>query len=289
MQKVIVVVVALLRATIGIGGGSGGAMGFDFASVFRPPANPFASAGGKGTMPTARDEESRLLRTIADTGNGKDADLETQARVLSIVRRLETGAVPSPTLLSNIQEAKSLLDGDWFLRYTAPSEIIDDDDVGAGGDGIGDDDGWVAIEASEGESKINTRRFGDAGRVSGGGIPVDASNAVAVQSFDVEKSRVTNVITTGIGLVTVGGTYRRSDSVPLRAIVAFDTATIALNVKPFVLDLSFLFDVRAAIKGTREAGWLETTYVSDNVRIGRGNKGSLFILTRDRDDAVIKA
>ena len=48
-------------------------------------------------------------------------------------------------------------------------------------------------------------------------------------------------------------------------------------------DISFLFDIRGLIKGTKEAGWLETTYISKNMRIGRGNKGSMFILTRDRD------
>jgi hypothetical protein len=41
--------------------------------------------------------------------------------------------------------------------------------------------------------------------------------------------------------------------------------------------------IRGLIKGTKEAGWLETTYISKNMRIGRGNKGSMFILTRNKD------
>ncbi len=119
--------------------------------------------------------------------------------------------------------------------------------------------------------------------MSGGGIPVDASGTVAIQSFDVDESRVTNVISTGIGVVTVGGTYRRSANMPSRAVVAFDTVKIALGMVGMTLDLSFLLDVRALVKGTKESGWLETPYVSDRIRIGRGNKGSLFVLTRDRD------
>mmetsp|Transcript_23056 Transcript_23056/g.41368 ORF Transcript_23056/g.41368 Transcript_23056/m.41368 type:complete len:264 (-) Transcript_23056:34-825(-) len=237
----------------------------DLANIFRPPA------------PTTRkpnNDEIILLQAISNTGNGKDADIETQARVLSIARRLETSLTPSSTLLSNPEEAK-ILDGDWFLQYTAPSEIDFGDEVSS-------DDKWVAAEAPEGESTITTRQFKGAGSISGGGIPVDASSSVALQAFDIEKSRVTNEIQAGIGLVTVGGTYRQSTTVPLRAIVAFDTARIALNIGP-TLDISFLFDIRAAIKGSKEAGWVETTYISNDMRIGRGNKGSLFILTRDRD------
>ena len=185
----------------------------------------------------------------------------------------------SPTLLlddvANNEAAKSLLDGDWFLQYTAPSEINDESIVP-------DNDRWTAIDAAERESKITPQKFKGDGQVSGGGIPVDASSTVARQSFDVDKIRVENVITTWIGLVTVGGTFRQSSKVQLRAVVAFDTAKIKLNLGP-TIDISFLFDVRAAIKGTKEAGWLETTYISKNMRIGRGNKGSMFILTRDRD------
>lgn len=167
------------------------------------------------------------------------------------------------------------LDGDWYLQYTAPSEIDDAE--------LSDDDKWVAVDAKEGSSDIETRQFKKAGSVSGGGIPVDASNSAALQSFDIGKSRVMNEIDTGWGIVTVGGTFRQSTTVPLRAVVAFDTAKLALNIGP-TIDISFLFNVRAALKnGDFESGWLETTYLSNDMRIGRGNKGSMFILTRDRD------
>ena len=32
--------------------------------------------------------------------------------------------------------------------------------------------------------------------------------------------------------------------------------------------------------GADDVAWLETTYLSDDVRVGRGNKGSVFFLTR---------
>ena len=217
----------------------GHASGFNLQNIFKPPAIGKVSAASTSQSLDIMNEELQLLRKISNTGNGKDANIETQASVLTIVRRLETKAGPSPTLLSdavaNNQVAKSLLDGEWFLQYTAPSDGVT----------IAQDT-WEAIEGSEGESNISTRKFKGAGQVSGGGIPVDASNTLALQTFDIDKLRVKNVITTGIGKVTVGGTFRQSTTVPLRAIIAFDTAKIELNLGP-TIDISFLFGKDAYI------------------------------------------
>ena len=63
--------------------------------------------------------------------------------------------------------------------------------------------------------------------------------------------------------------------------MAFDKCKITLH-NGFVLDLSFVFSALGVLKGTKENGWLETTYLDDGMRIGRGDKGTMFILTRDQ-------
>ena len=155
MQKVIIFIAPLAIIS--------GAMGFNFTNIFKR-ANPSftALAGGRRASGTTTsglllaNEETQLLHAIVDTKNGRDADAKTQALVLSIVRLLETGAAPSPMLLSDIKEARSLLDWDWFLRYTMPSKIKYDGTIIAPDDNDGgNDDRWVAIKALEGESKIN--------------------------------------------------------------------------------------------------------------------------------------
>lgn len=238
------------------------ASSFNLGAIFKPPA---VQISGSSSNKFANDE-AVLLQQISGTGNGKNADIETQARVLNLVRKLETAAQPSQSLLSDPKEA-AILDGDWFLQYTAPSEI---DFV------VDSDDKWTAV-AAEDES-VKSSKAGLQGAVSGGGIPVDASNNVAKQTFDIASQRVSNEIKSGLGLITVGGPFRQSPNAPLRAIVGFDTAKVG------PVDISFLFDIRAKLNGgSYDSGWVETTYVSDSMRIGRGNKGSLFILTRDRD------
>ena len=186
-----------------------------------------------------------------------------------MVRNLETTYPTSDTLLSNPEEAK-ILDGDWYLQYTQPSELENVDSS---------DDAWVPVSA---ESNIETRKFNASGTVTAAGITVDAASNIPKQSFDIANSRVQNEVMAGIGKITVAGRFRQSSAVPQRAVVAFDTAKIALKLG-LTLDIGFLFGIRAALKGTDEAGWVETTYCSDLMRIGRGNKGSLFVLTRDID------
>lgn len=44
--------------------------------------------------------------------------------------------------------------------------------------------------------------------------------------------------------------------------------------------LSLLQGIDFSINAERQAGWLEITYLDDDLRIGRGNQGNLFVLDR---------
>ena len=81
-------------------------------------------------------------------------------------------------------------------------------------------------------------------------------------------------------LLRIGGTFRVSENVPTRALVSFTDVDVTFN-KSFVLKFGFLFSILAVIRGNPDNGWLENTYLDDDIRIGRGNKGSMFVLTRD--------
>lgn len=97
------------------------------------------------------------------------------------------------------------------------------------------------------------------------------------------NQKVYNTVEQDFGTIKVGGSFRVSDTVKTRAVVAFEKADIEFS-NGFVLSLGFLFDIIAAVRGgIKDNGWLETTYLDDDMRIGRGNKGSLFVLTRDKD------
>lgn len=221
-----------------------------------------------------------MLQAVSNTANGKNATPETQTKVLQIVRSLETTKPPSPNLLTDPELAKPLLDGVWYLQYTSPSQIGGDENKDAF------PDAWKPQYA---ESNIPTTQFQAQGTVTAAGIKVDTSNKVVQQIFNVEQQTVTNLITLDWGTVRVGGSFRPSEQIPNRAIAAFDTAVIQLgkgedDSSGPKINLGFVFDILALARGSKDSGWLETTYVDESLRIGRGNKGTMFVLTRDPND-----
>jgi hypothetical protein len=195
-----------------------------------------------------------------------------------------------------------LLNGTWYLQYTSPSSIENITQSLLDGKEEGD----VAWKPNNAQyENVETKAFRAKGTVSAAGITIDTSNKLVQQIFNVDTNTVTNQITfdnnNGYGIA--GGTYRPSTIQPNRAIVAFNQAKIIVSPIPFqrlptttsstrttnptstntiAIDLGWIFTIISLFrKGNRDNGWLETTYIDDTLRIGRGNKGTMFILTRE--------
>lgn len=249
---------------------------FEIGKVFsRLPTLSFPGAGNSNAaqVKTAKNE---LLKTISATKNGKESPLETQIRVLGLVNYLETKAPVSDSLLTDSTESKAI-DGVWYLQYTQPSEP-------EGVDMENDIKSWTPEESTlDVTKKLDTRKANNEGAVSFlGVVRVDTSNKLTTQTIGVNDKLFANAVEQDFGTIQVKGFFEL-DSVPNRIIAAFDSGTLTLK-NGFVIDFSFLFALRALTKGGEKAsGWLETTYLDDDVRIGRGNRGSLFVLTRDRN------
>jgi hypothetical protein len=239
--------------------------------IGKAPLIPSLFNNKEAQIETAKKE---LIQTISCTKNGKESSLDNQKQVLSLVDFLETNAPASRTLLTDLKEAAKI-DGLWYLQYTQPSDL---------GDDATDVPTWKpATSALDVVSKLDTQQVNNQGTVSFlGTVAVDTSDRLTTQRIDIRNSRVTNFVEQNLFTVKVSGTYDM-DTVPNRVIVSFDKCEITLKNNGFVLDLSFLFDLRSFFKGgLRAGGWLETTYIDSGMRIGRGNRGTLFVLTRDK-------
>lgn len=219
-------------------------------------------------------QKAAILEAVSFTNNGKTATEEQQSDVLRKVRQLETEQPPRS--LDDPEFAK-LLDGTWYLHYTSPSIVGDADEF---------PDSWKPASAAEGDSNIETRQFNAQGSISAGGVTVDTSNKVVKQIYDVANGQVFNEVNLDWGQVVVSGAFRQSPNIPNRAIISFDTVLLRLGDgdNPITLNLGFLFSVLAIVRGSGDNGWLETTFLDDEMRIGRGNKGTMFVLTRDPED-----
>ena len=238
---------------------------FQFPNIsFLPPSKTGASTSSSSLT----QKKAELLELVSNTENGKTAAPPLQAKVLSIVREIEKASPSSEA---------AAIDGTWYLQYTSPSKLENEEgllDIWSPEDPV-----EFGIEKTD--KKIETKQFTAKGTVSAVGITVDTSNRVVKQIFNIAESTVSNEINFDWGTLTVRGPFKPSDKVDNRAIVSFQELIIEPKNLP-TIDLSFLFSVIKNIKGSDVGGWLETTYLSgDDLRIGRGNKGTMFVLTRD--------
>jgi hypothetical protein len=230
--------------------------------------------------------------------NGKAASKVEQQEILSVVRDMEKGFSAGSELFSDLQYL-DLLDGTWYLQYTSPSVVQLDEETGV--EGLSKEDVWSPTIAED--QRIETRQIEANGSISAAGFKVDVSNRVPKQIIDVNDLTVINEVELDYGVVAVGGPFRVSDQVPNRkytnstigfsdeysanffipgVVVAFKKCNINLKAG-LSLDLGWLFKFLSLFRGTEDSGWLEVTYLSEGLRIGRGNKGTMFVLTRDPD------
>jgi hypothetical protein len=187
-----------------------------------------------------------------------------------------------------------LINGTWYLQYTSPSTIEKQDEETEEEPilpSMSNDDIWEASNAQQ-ENISDISTFRAKGTVSAGGIVIDTSNKLVQQIFDIQQQSVMNEIqlyTNSNNNITIvaraGGTYQPSSIQSNRAIIAFNIAQIRIQFNERImicLNFGWIFTIISILfqKGNRNNGWLETTYIDTTLRIGRGNKGTMFILTR---------
>ena len=110
------------------------------------------------------------------------------------------------------------------------------------------------------------------------------------QSIDIVKNVVRNVVTFRVPSLGNSDNESKPTTVTLTVLIAFTpdaTDTRKINVKfescrvrvrpnlPLVPS-----DITIPLGIIGPSGWLKTTYLSDNLRITRGFKGSVFVLQR---------
>jgi len=251
-----------------------------------------------GAPATVEQRKRRLVQLCARTDRGKSATPEVAAEIESIVAALEA---VNPTKDPAVN--KELLTGKWSLLYTGASaedaakraelegaigsaltEVSgssgnvakkrdDDDDVVAGSSsdgGGGGGGGGLGEEEKGGDAKPMGRTIS-----TFSGDAVD--NRGNFQDIDAFKGDVLNraeLAAFGVPLeVEIVASCTAVD--PRRLAVAFRKVRVTLGSLPtLTIPLGWVND------GRGPEGWLDTTYLDDDMRLGRGDKGSTFVTVR---------
>ncbi len=191
--------------------------------------------------------KSGLLEIIAGKNRGLLATQDDKQAILSAIAQLEDyNPTPRPI------EATELLNGDWRLLYTSSRALLNLD-----------------------------------------GFPLLKLGQI-YQSIRVKESKIYNIAELyGLpyleGIVSVAAKFEPTSE--RRVQVKFERSILGLrSLIGYESPVKFINEIESGkkftavdfeIKAREQQGWLDITYLDSDLRIGRGNEGSVFVLTKE--------
>ena len=201
-----------------------------------------------------------LRNAIAATNRGIAASATDKQEIASVIAQIEDRN-PTPDPLS----APDLLEGDWRLLYTTSQELLGIDRVPLAQ--LGDIYQCVRTASS---------RIYNIAEVKG--LPYLESLVSVVASFAPAKEAEDEA--------SAAQVKRRVNVKFNRAVLGLQRSLGYQSPAQYIEQLqqtekmSLFKGIDFAINAERQQGWLEITYLDEDLRIGRGNRGSLFVLTK---------
>ncbi|MEM9002518.1 MAG: PAP/fibrillin family protein [Cyanobacteria bacterium P01_F01_bin.86] len=190
-----------------------------------------------------------LLEAIAATNRGLLVSKTDQQSIQALAARLED-RTPTPHPL----EAKEQLEGIWQLLYTTSQELL----------GIDRTPLYRLGQIYQCIYVAEQRIYNIAEVV---GLPyLEGLVSVAARFEAVSQKRVNVGFERGV--------------LGFQRILGYKTPKAFLQTLQMQEKLPLWQGIDFRINRDRQSGWLEVTYLDDDLRIGRGNQGSLFVLRK---------
>lgn len=190
--------------------------------------------------------KAELLAAITPLNRGITATASDRLAIDAAAVRLEERN-PTPEPLTDAR-----LEGDWRLLYTTSRELLNIDRLPL-----------ASLGPIYQCLRLKDNRIYNIAEVSGppflAGLVV-----VAARLEPVSNRRVDVRFERGV--------------FGLQRLLAYQSPSQLIPVLEAVPHLSLLQGIDFTINADRQSGWLEITYLDDDLRIGRGNQGNLFIL-----------
>jgi hypothetical protein len=190
--------------------------------------------------------KAELLDTIVGKNRGILASETDNQAVLAAIANLEDrNPTPRPT------EAAELLNGDWQLRYTTSKGLLGIDRVPL----INLGQVYQCIRVSENRVYNIAELYG---------LPYLEGLVSVVARFTIESEKRVSVV------------FDRS-VIGLQRLIRYESP------RSFIQQIERGQTFRAIdtrIQNRNQQGWLDITYLDRDLRIGRGNEGSVFVLTK---------
>jgi hypothetical protein len=190
--------------------------------------------------------KAELLEKIAGVNRGLLANEREQIAIQAAIAQLEDR---NPT--QNPVEAVALLEGNWRLLYTTSRELL----------GLGR---FPVVQLGQIYQCIRIREARIYNIAELLGVPL-------LESIVTVSAQLTPVTDQRIEVQ-----FQRS-VIGLQRMIGYQSPTQwieRLNTQTTLMAFDFKIDPQ------RQPGWLDITYLDQDLRIGRGNEGNVFVLTK---------
>jgi hypothetical protein len=191
-------------------------------------------------------EKATLLEVIAGKNRGLLAtEKDRQAILVAIANLEDINPTPRPV------EATQLLNGNWRLLYTTSKALLNIDNLPVYK--LGQIYQCIRVETN---SVYNIAEIY--------GLPFLEGIVSVAAKFEPVSGRRVNV------------KFERS-IIGLQRLIGYHSPESFIQQ---LEDKKKLAALDFPLNSNEQQGWLDITYIDDNVRIGRGNEGSVFVLTK---------
>jgi len=195
---------------------------------------------------TSNTRKANLFNAIAPVNRGLEMSEDQRKAIFSAVAYLEElNPTPAPT------QTPELLDGDWLLIFTTSQELLGIDRFPLYKLG----NIYQCLRMAEGKI-FNVAEIK--------GLPLLGGLVSVCANFTVESDKRVKVNFERL----VAGSQN---------LLGYQDVNSFINI---LRSPKKLLAIDFKIKREDQKGWLETTYLDQGLRIGRGNEGNLFILRK---------
>ena len=195
---------------------------------------------------TSTTRKANLFNAIAPVNRGLAMSEDQRKAIFSAVAYLEElNPTPAPN------QTPELLDGDWLLIFTTSQELLGIDRFPLYKLG----NIYQCLRMAEG-------KIFNVAEVKG--LPLLGGLVSVCANFTVESDKLVKV---NFERLVAGS----------QSLLGYQDVNSFINI---LRSPKKLLAIDFKIKREDQKGWLETTYLDQNLRIGRGNEGNLFVLRK---------
>ncbi|CAM9145448.1 unnamed protein product [Chrysoparadoxa australica] len=217
-----------------------------------------AAAAARDSEQMQASIQMELLEKIAGTKRGRSISDDDKEKILKLIEKLESPDYFDPHLIEATKE-----EGEWYLTFVSNA---DDNVVNRS----------PQLEAKREQALTQPGAEAYLLDWNEKGRPLWADTEKSIQIVDTKGGKLTNK-------AEYKGWSGLTSSVQLDAIIKpleERANRVMIEFHRAIVQVGGIKMTFPHIGRFSPTGWLETTYLNDTIRIVRGNKGSLFVMTR---------